>query len=261
MRLPIVDNEYAFRLLAKRFGAGLVCDVGAFDGAHSKRFRAIGARVIAFEPNPACYEALSVDKEIAAAGIEIVAKAAWNENGNVGFHVVSLPIGGALSERTPISSVLERMPAYGFASERKNVEAVRLDTYVTGLGPTDSGPIAIWIDAEGAGYEVIEGMEHIRRSVCLVQVEVETARYWLNQRLDSDVVELMRRFGFTPIARSLGNLQYDLLFVNNEWLERARPWVRWSIAVARFRLRAREILQLARRARDRLLLSRFEHAP
>lgn len=253
MRLPIVDNEYAFRLLAKRFGVGLVCDVGAFDGTHSKRFRAIGARVIAFEPNPACYEALSADQEIGAAGIEIVAKAAWNENGSVAFHVVSLPIGGALSARTPISSVLERMPAYGFASERKDVEAVRLDTYLTGLSATDSGPIAVWIDTEGAGYQVIEGMEHIRRSVCLVQVEVETAHYWLHQRLDSDVVELMRRFGFTPIARNVGNLQYDLLFVGNEWLERARPWVRWSIVVAWCRLRAREILRLARRGRARVL--------
>lgn len=246
-----MNSAYAFRLLAERFDVGLICDVGAFDGAHSKRFRATGARVIAFEPNPACYEALSADEEIAAVGIEIVDKAVWNEDGSVGFHVVSLPTAGALSARTPISSVLERMPAYGFASERTDVEAVRLDTYLTGLGATDSGPIAVWIDTEGAGYQVIEGMEHIHRSVCLVQVEVETTQYWLRQRLDSDVLELMRRFGFTPIARSLGYLQYDLLFVSNEWLERARSTVRWCIVVAWCRLRAGRIVRGARRARAR----------
>ena len=250
--LPIVHSEYAFRALAKRFAADPICDVGAFDGAHSKRFRSIGARVIAFEPNPHCFDALAADGSIAEVGIEIVNKAVWNEDGTVAFHVISLSIAGPLSARTPISSVLERMPAYGFPAERTDVEAVRLDTYLKGLHATGAGPIAVWIDAEGSGYQVIEGMEQVRQSVCLVHVEVETEQYWLHQRLGSDVAEITRRFGFTPVARSPGNFQFDVLFVNDDWLRRERLYVRWFIALAWCRLKVGQIIaHRARRARAR----------
>lgn len=219
----------------------VICDVGAYDCAHSKRFRNTGAHVIAFEANPHCFESLVADASIAEAEIEIVNMAAWNKDERVAFHIVDLPGAGKESQRTPISSALERMPAYGFAAEPTEVAAVRLDTYLRNIAQKPAGPIAIWIDAEGAGYEVIEGMEQIRDSICLVHIEVEMERFWLNQHLCSDIVEIMRRFGFTAVAREPGKLQFDVLFVNDQWLERAPMLVRWSISKAWCRLRVGQI--------------------
>lgn len=241
MRAPIVHSEYLFRSLARQFGVALICDVGAFDCAHSKRFRKTGARVIAFEANPYCFEALSADASVAEAGIELVNRAVWDKDESIVFHVVKLGDAGEQISRTPISSVLERMPAYGFAVEPTEVPAVRLDTYLQDIAQTAAGPIAIWVDAEGAGYQVIDGMKHLRDSICLVHVEVETQTFWMNQHLCSEVMEIMRRFGFTPIARRPGDLQYDVLFVNDRWLEPTPLLVRWWVAKAWCRLKVGQI--------------------
>ena len=104
VRVPTVHSEYLFRTLARRFGVDLICDVGAFDCFHSKRFRKTGARVVAFEANRHCFEALSADTSVARAGIEVVNLAVWNKDERVSFHVVNLPNRDQDSLRTPISS-------------------------------------------------------------------------------------------------------------------------------------------------------------
>ena len=53
------DLKRSYRNAARRFGAPrLVFDVGANTGTHSVLFAALGARVIAFEPNPGCADAV-----------------------------------------------------------------------------------------------------------------------------------------------------------------------------------------------------------
>jgi hypothetical protein len=76
--LPVVNSEYLFLLLAKELKADLICDVGAFDCAHSRRFRSTGARVVAVEASPTNFSALAADPTIAAAGIELFNCAMWN---------------------------------------------------------------------------------------------------------------------------------------------------------------------------------------
>ena len=128
MPLQRVDNEYLFRRLAVRLGATLVCDVGAFDGTHAKRFQRAGLRVIAFEANPHCFAALASDPSIDAAGIHLVKQ---------------------------------------------------------------------------------------------------------QQRLGADVVAALRELGFTPIARGPGgDLQFDVVFVNDRWLRAARFAIRTCLAQA-----------------------------
>jgi hypothetical protein len=58
-----------------------------------------------------------------------------------------------------------------------------------------------------------------------VHVEVETRAFWQGQRLRPDIDALMGRLGFTPIARSRGDEQFDVLFVNARWLARSRAVV------------------------------------
>ena len=71
MALPIVSSEFLFRSLAKHLGAEVICDVGAFDCFHSRRFRATGAKVIALEANPVFVDVLARDACLAAAGRDL----------------------------------------------------------------------------------------------------------------------------------------------------------------------------------------------
>jgi hypothetical protein len=137
-----------------------------------------------------------------------------------------------------ISSIRERTPDNRFASETVPVRAVRLDSFLTDVLTSSTSTIALWIDVEGAGYEVLEGMDGIRDRVCLVHVEVETRAFWQGQRLWPDVEAMMRQLGFTPIARRAGDEQFDVVFANDRWLERSRAVVSGITFLAWARLRA-----------------------
>jgi FkbM family methyltransferase len=236
-RLPVVNSEYLFRLLAKRLGAELICDVGAFDCAHSRRFRGVGARVVAIEANPVNFDTLVADASIRAAGIELLHCAAWNRDGEVTFNVIQVPDGSRVNQRNPISSVLART-RYQFESRPVTVRAARLDTIIRKELKADAVVVALWIDTEGAAYEVLQGMGDVRSSVCVVHVEVETDVCWQDQRLWPAVAALMRDFGFTPIARGPGHVQFDVVFVNDRWRRQAWALIRWSVLLAWCRLRA-----------------------
>lgn len=246
MLLPRVHNEYLFRQLAARQGA-LVCDVGAFDGKHAKRFRSAGLRVIAFEANPHCFAALAADRAIHSAGIRLVNAAAWNKNETVRFNVVTSADKWRGSPRTSIGSVLERVPGYDLETrEQVAVEGLRLD----GILAAEPSAIALWIDVEGAGFEVVEGIAGIADRVGVINIEVETQQFWQNQRLGTAVIDVLRALGFTAIARGPGgDLQFDVVFVNERWRRAHALAVRTGVASAFCRL-----LASAARARSRRLL-------
>ena len=62
----------------------------------------------------------------------------------------------------------------------------------------EAGPIALWIDVEGAGFEVIEGIAGLRERVCAINLEIETQSFWQQQRLGADVVAALRELGSRP---------------------------------------------------------------
>lgn len=235
--LPIVSSEFHFRLLAKHFGAEVICDVGAFDCFHSRRFRAMGAKVIALEANPVNFEVLARDASLAAAGIELFNYAAWNRDEEITFNVIDAAARD-VAWRKLISSIRERAPDTRYASKPVRVRGVRLDTFLTEVLAGPERTIALWIDVEGAAYEVLEGIAGIRDRVCLVHVEVETRTFWQGQHLWPEIDALMRQFGFTPIARSTGVEQFDVLFVNDRWFARSRAAVSGTTLLAWARLRA-----------------------
>ena len=137
-----------------------------------------------------------------------------------------------------ISSIRERAPDTSYASKPVPVRAVRLDSFLTDVLAGPASTIALWIDVEGAAYEVLEGIDGIRDRVCLVHVEVETRAFWQGQRLWPDIEALMGRLGFTPIARRPGDEQFDVVFVNDRWLGRSRAVVSGITFLAWARLRA-----------------------
>lgn len=116
-----------------------------------------------------------------------------------------------------VSSTRQR-PDY-HSSGQIEVQAVRIDTFVQEIGYYPKS-IALWIDVEGAAYEVLDGIEKIVERVCLVHVEVETKAVWPGQKLEPDIVELMKRMNFSAIARGEDNIQHDLIFVKTDATEK-----------------------------------------
>ena len=72
---------------------------------------------------------------------------------------------------------------------------------------------ALWIDAEGKGFEVLTGSEQILKKTKLLLIEVESIRHWKEQLLDYDVIALLTMHGFKQIYRDQEYPeQYNILF-------------------------------------------------
>jgi FkbM family methyltransferase len=248
--LPVVNSEFLFRALSNVFRASLVLDVGSYDGTNALRFCRHERRVVALEANPANAGLLASNPAVTSAGIDVRHCAAWKEDGTVSFNVVEVPEPDDWHRK--ISSTRPRNDS-GFPTKEVTVEARRLDTFVAELdaGPPES--IALWIDVEGAAYEVLQGIEQIAERVCAIHVEVELQQFWEAQKLWPDVRALMRDAGFVAVARRPGDLQFDVVFVNSRFARRmpvrwravlVLAWLRMRVAIAR-----RNLLRLFARQR------------
>ncbi len=252
--LPVVTSEYLFRSLARLCGADLICDVGAFDGSHSKRFRLSGTRVAALEANPKNVAALRADPSVSAAGIEIFHRAISNHDGETKFNVVDVPEGKGATWAQSIGSIRTRAKDENRLEFRPVVvPAARLDSFVQKELQPRPACIALWIDVEGCGYEALEGLKGISESVCVIHVEVELRRFWEGQRLWPHVARLMEQRGFVPVARRPGDFQVDVVFVSNRVLQLFPLRVKWHVFKAWSRRRAGIVLRSPRRAVARWL--------
>jgi FkbM family methyltransferase len=164
-------------------------EIGCFSAEFSKRLlKEFDCDITAFEANPHNYKKFK--ESIEAAGINFIHSAITNTNKPLSFKIQN----GRETEGN--NSILNRIksPRKGYTDV--SVKCSKLDEYDTGI--TSAG---LWIDAEGVGYEVLEGAQSILEKTKYVFIEVEEIKYWVNQKLDSDIISFMRSKGFTPIAR------------------------------------------------------------
>ena len=246
LQLPVVNAKFLFRVLCNLYKANLICDVGSFDGAHALSFCKSGVRVVALEANPFNAESLAENVEVANAGIDVFHLAAWNKNENTTFNVIDVPNSASDDWRNMIGSIRTRTDRE-FGSRKVTVQATRLDTFIANLDIERPGSIALWIDVEGVGFEVLEGIRGIHERVCVIHIEVETCEFWERQQLWPEVLDLMNEFGFSAIARRRGDLQIDVVFVNESFRRSVPVATRWLTFLAWARLRAGEVRNRIRR--------------
>lgn len=203
-----------------------VFDVGSMDGSDARRFRRLlpSARIIAIEGNPDNADAMNGNPLIQKARIEVRHVVVWNENAPKRFFVESIDpdAGGSEAEMLQgISSTRERK-TNSIGTREISVDGYRLDTLMDSLEPRP-GRIALWIDVEGAAFEVLEGLAGVKDDVALIHVEVETRMYWEEQRLKPDVVALAESYGFHALARGHNEEQHDIVLINTA-LYRQQKW-------------------------------------
>jgi hypothetical protein len=93
-----------------------------------------------------------------------------------------------------------------------------LDLFLDNIEPKISTKnVALWIDVEGAGYDVLEGIHDIASRTLFIQVEVETEEIWQGQKLKKDVLKLADQLGFIELGRGKHDLQHDLILINQSY--------------------------------------------
>jgi FkbM family methyltransferase len=205
------------------------------NGADALSFRnAIPESTIyAFEPNPQNFRLMQADAVLRERNIHVIPCAVANSDGESEFFMVEADYSRSNSRRG-MSSLYRR------AQEQitgVRVETIRLDTFFSARGESQ-GRLALWIDAEGKGYEVVEGITGIAQDVCMVHVEVEASPcIAADQKLYPEVKELLYRLNLIEVATDYPptSTQFNALFVRRD----LSPWlgvqVRASVIHARLR--------------------------
>jgi FkbM family methyltransferase len=134
----------------------LVFDVGANDGLYADAMAAIGARVVAIEPNPSCVDRI---RRMRLPGVTIVPVAVGAKTGTATLHVSSDP------GFSGVSSMSESWLAVAKQSPRFIASGVRWDTDITvsvttldALAATYGPPKFVKIDIEGYEEEALNGI-------------------------------------------------------------------------------------------------------
>lgn len=156
--------------------------------------------VYAYEANPHNYneskDALSEHR------IEYINKALTNYTGSIDFFLQS----GKYKKGN--NSVLKK---YNPDIKYDSI-TVQCDT-VDNLHYEENSTYVIWLDAEGHAFEILESAKRVLSQTNLVLVEVESYKYWVDQKLDKDIIELMQSHEFTIVNRDQQYpKQYNILF-------------------------------------------------
>jgi FkbM family methyltransferase len=185
--------------------------------------------------------------------IDILEIAASNYDGDADFFLVDRkPSGG--DDWRGMSSLYKRSGEPGPTPVHK-VRAVRLDTFLADKCAPDVR-FALWIDAEGSAFEVIDGVGGLVEHVQLVHVECETVPCIApNQRLYADLKALLRRQGFIELATDCARSesQFNALYVRRGQSAR----MKLAIAASLTHARARRLIVAALRALCPACLHRY----
>ncbi|HEV7236623.1 MAG TPA: FkbM family methyltransferase [Ktedonobacteraceae bacterium] len=209
-----------YSLLGSLPGIDLFLDVGSLDGreAFAVEARLPQAKCIAIEPNPR--NIALIQTEIARKGsrIELETFAAGNENGTTSFYT-RIPLNAKNYGASSLLKFAEDSRDEEFSTNKIDVQLRRLDG-VDSI--TSYSKLALWIDVEGAGYHVLEGLASIIQKVQIVHIEVETQPCFEGEKLATDIIHLMSTTGFKLIGSNLDkNLrrpQGDLVFLREHSL-------------------------------------------
>jgi FkbM family methyltransferase len=168
-------DEFLYESLPAKPVGKVVWDIGAHVGYHALAFAALGAEVLAFEPNPANVERLEMNlkrNSKLAAHIRHLAMAVSDADGTMNFsHSEDLrgaSMGGHLERALPPLTATQYQEAHFRTAQ---VPTVRIDTLVETRG--EKPPDIIKIDVEGAEELVVRSGEKLLRQkhpILLIEV-------------------------------------------------------------------------------------------
>ncbi|MBO1755219.1 FkbM family methyltransferase [Allobranchiibius sp. CTAmp26] len=203
-----------FHAIVEALEPELFLEVGAFEASASHRVRAAlpQCRVVAFEASPVNYEHHRGVTDFDGAGIEYLHYAVCDR---VGTTTILLNLEHPDAEPRPVgwTSMLRHR---GFEHVRSvEVPATTLDDVVPGTG----GPIALWVDVEGAAGLVLDGAAHTLPRVDVLKIEVEDLPSWEGQTISLDITARLLEAGLYAVARDVEySTQHNVVFLSERAL-------------------------------------------
>lgn len=234
VREKILKTKYLFLNLLRMFRPGLILDVGSMDGSDSMRFRRMApqSKIIAFEANPYNYAKMQSNPHLAQLNIEVRNRLVSSKAEKGKFYISKGAVAGKNSGNMGTSSSMMPVNTADVAEEIE-VDTTRLDEIIAKESvPTDW--VAMWIDVEGAGYEVLSSVAGTKQQIALLHIEVELAEFWLGQKLKNDVIQLANELGLVLLAGSDNDKQQDLVFVNAKLLNERASTIRIATFLAKW---------------------------
>jgi FkbM family methyltransferase len=212
------NTKVLYASLARRIPCDLILDIGSRDGQQSLLFRRIlpEATVVAFEANPQNISNMREREDILAeANIRLIDKAVSDVSGTVPFHIVDIHSSEAAA-RGGMSSLIEREDVPIF--ETVQVDAIRLDDFLSQPPYAACRDIALWIDVEGAEYRVLESAAGQMDRIRIVHVETAIKPLHKGQRSLKDLTALMDSYSFAPIGHNIPlRIGWgDMVFMHND---------------------------------------------
>ena len=203
----------------------IFCDIGANDGsiALSVRDLAPECAVIGFEANPRIHAKHATT--MTARGIEWLNIAVADCSGRLPIFVPLtlsrayvdgklVPMTVIESEDTGKSSLLHRDEDATY--ESFEVDAVTLDDFFRNRpARLEERRCFLWIDVEGAADKVLAGADEVLDHTLAIFIETENFDFWKGQKRAGEILSLLYRKGFLPVARDreYGDKQFNMLFV------------------------------------------------
>lgn len=237
-----------YRLLGSLSSIDLFLDVGSLDGreAFAVEARLPKVKCIAIEPNPRNIKLIQAEITRRNSCVELETFAAGNENTTTSFYTRA-PIGSHNHGASSVLKFAEETRNSEFATSSIEVPLRRLDS-LDFVSPYTN--IVLWIDVEGAGYQVLEGISGIAQKVQMVHIEAETKPWFEGERPASDIIQLMSDYGFELIGakfdKYLTEPQGDLVFLrrqsSNEMAIRRSVLSAWIVQHIAIQQLARKVL-------------------
>ena len=212
-----ISTHTIFYDLIKKLQCDFLCDIGALDCKDSIFFKKSfpSMHVAAFEANPNNYNKIIKREDIPTEKFDIYPFAISNKNEQKKFYSYM----DSAAKRNGISSLNKLIETE--VVDQFTVESKRLDEFVM-LHYSIYKFIALWIDVEGAAYDVIDGLTNIKDKVTVLHVELNNATIYHNQKDKTDVIECLNKLGFKEVAQMPHalNLATDAVFVRKDLLQR-----------------------------------------
>ena len=194
--------------LVYKYNPSYFLEIGAFDASTS-------LKVAKQLPNTNCiaYEANKYNYNYFVESIDVLPNfkyehlAISNHNDSVTFFVQRQKNKKKIKPVRKNNSLLERSDT-AFMYEEISVNCKTLNSIYS-----NTSTYCLWIDAEGKGYEVLEGATDILKNTKYIFIEVEQKQFWKEQKLDTDIIEFLSNAGFKILAQDQEyENQYNILF-------------------------------------------------
>jgi FkbM family methyltransferase len=192
------NTRVLFTAILQRAGADLICDIGSRDGEDALRLRSLfpAARLFAFEANHYNFDRMAADARLQDARVELFSCAISGADGEARFHISDVDYSDERANRGT-SSLLSGGNVE--VKETAIVQTRRLDRFVLEKYP-DAKVIGLWIDVEGAEYEVLSGIGGIKERIAVIHVETAITPFREGQRTTNELTDLLETLGFEPAA-------------------------------------------------------------